>query len=436
MSEVLIDPASLIPEARRFEQQMDRVIQRGHADTWQEAEDELIAAAIATRVSPVRRHMYEERQNTLKYVTNEAAKALHDTFIPPAPRAKAGERIEQPGLIAEINEALDQGLPASIAGFQRQGKTSLAFAVGESRQGLLVHADAQSASLSAGHFPDFMAPAAYSRHKRLGSVIKSSRDSQAMGTLWSELNDYAERGDERFLVCFDEIGILGNANLAEYREQLAEEIAEVAGLSNLDLLIIEHIGDGGFMGEQLGILPPHTKRFIAAPVSGPDVFDFLRMHTREQRITFTPEAAMEIHALTGGRLAMAALVGENAIRLANEQDEPHFIYSAEDVKDWEASYDPGSHLPTLYGQRDDLLYMTDSVLVNLSDAQRTLLETIAQNGPGLPYRGASSPDIDFLMQTHVIRHNLQYGRLEITSRLLKKLLPASDVPQQPAEAQE
>lgn len=423
MSETPINPVSLIPEARRFERQMDRVIQRGRADTWRGAEDELIAADITPQVSPSRRREYEERQEALKQVTNLTTVALHHTFVPSTPETDTEKRIKQPGLIVEINKSLDQGVPISIAGFQRQGKTSLAFAIGESRQGLFVHADAQSASLAAGHFPTFMTPAAYSKHGRIQSVISNYQNPETTHALWSALNDYAELGGERILICFDEIGMLANENLAEYRALLAEEMAEIAELGNLDLLIIEHISDSDFVGEQLDILPLNTKRFIAAPVSGPDIFDFLRMHTREQRVTFTPEAATEIYALTGGRLALAALVGESVINFANEQDRPHFIYTADDLKDWEAAYEPRLKHRGQGRTYDDLFNVMDNVFRSLSSVQQVLVETIAQSDPGLSYRGTPSDDVDFLIQAGLVTHNLQYGRLEITSRLLKNLVP-------------
>ena len=448
MAEQLTDPAYLIPEAKRFEHQMVRVIEHGEATSWRGAEELLIASDIAPAIPKSQQRDYveehdtlwrevayhsgpiasrreaaiqKERQRILQDYAHLAAGALRRTFAETVPEHGGPERIKPAGLIAEINESLDEGIPVSIAGFGRQGKTTLTFAVGESRNGLFVYSDVQKVPLISRHTADLerlMVFGAYSRHDRIKSVIQQFNGKESSQELWSALNDYAKLGGERVVICFDELGLLADEEYTEPRQIVAREMAEIVEFSNLDLLVVEHIGKSQFSGERQKILPPNIRRFIVPPVSGPEMFDFLHAYTSEHRTTFIPEAAAEIHDLTGGSLALAALVGRNIIEHTTAHNIPRFIYDSSDVQAWEDSY-VESH--KRYGS-DEILNVLFQIFGNLNSGQQDIVEKMAESSSGVPYRGTPSQDAEFLIQTNVAMVDMKNGRLRLKSRLLQRLM--------------
>jgi hypothetical protein len=450
MTEQLTDPTYLIPAARSFEQQMATAIDRGEATSWHGAEELLIAGELAPIIPRSRQRDYiddrpdlwhkvtfgsgpialrreaviqEERENTFRRTVDfVATSALQRTYQAIRPALDAPEHIKPLSLIERINESLDSGLPVSVAGFGRQGKTTLAFSVGESRDGLFVHSDAQLAPLASRHTADagrFMVFVATSDHERIKSVIGHRQDIESSQTLWTTLNEYARLGGERVLVCFDELGTFANERYADKRAAVAKEMTEITELSNLDLLVIEHIRNSQFTGELQDILPSNIKRFIVPPISGPEMFDFLRAYTKEARISFLTDAVSEIHDLTGGTLALAALVGAGVIRHATSDNSQRLIYNANDVKAWEDFYVAGVKE---WGP-DEILEVLFQIFGNLNADQQALVEQMAQSSSGIPYRGTPSTDVDFLIQTNVATFDQKAGKLLLTSRLLRRLMP-------------
>jgi hypothetical protein len=448
MSESIGDGTQLIPEARRFEQRMARIIDAGDAATWHGAEEILIANEVAPPVPKSQHAEYiDERPLLSKQVSSldgriadrratviaahrldiarraadfGAAGTLSATYAMVTPGVES-RLVYNEGLVASISQCLDDGVPVSIYGFSRQGKTSLAYAVTEARQQSRIYSDGQTAEMYLGtvaRAASPMAAATNASNEDLRLVLDPLRSADDIAKTWSTLNQYAEQNDERILVVLDEIGVFTTGKAAGHSESLKREIEEIIGLDRLDLIVIEHVIEGRCAGEIIDILPTSSRQFAVPPVTGPETFDFLRSHTAKSRVSYTPEAAAEIHSLAGGWLSLSALIGKNVILHAlKRQDRARFIFEASDVETWVKDY---VQEPKDY-RNDYLVGSLLGLVSNLSPTQRAVVDDIAQSAEGIDVSLIDSSDL--LVRTGVVTLNHEAGRAYLASKLLQRLLP-------------
>jgi hypothetical protein len=405
MSEIYTDGTELIPASQSFEQAMSSVVRRGQASSWHEAEEVLITKDLQFQELDPRDYIFLASQN------------LGKAFSDPVPGVEK-EIVAPESQLAAISEALDKGHVVTIAGFQRQGKTSLAQAVAYNRQQQFVHADAQTYLLSNLETNRPMAISPHARDDEIKGLISSHVTQADHPKVWQALNEYAVSHNKRLLVIFDELAVF-RSEAADKRDVIKEEIEEVASLCNLDLIVIEHIYQGRRTGDLIDILPANIARFLVIGATGPETFDFLRSETCGVHLTFLPEAADEIRNLGGGWLSLSAKIGQNIIKHSNgKSKKPRFIFGIDDVEDWVSQY-----IESPKRRVDDLFKTVVNILDQLDPAERSAIYTTAESTQGADIVSLGLDEDSMSLQTGLINLDKKAGKAYITSSLLQKLLP-------------
>ncbi len=432
-----------ILEAEQFEQQMAAVIEHGEASSWRGAEEVLIAREIAPEVPTSRQAAYvnerpelarkadrlegrivdrrrtvieQERLDTIYGAVRYGAAGALSRAVATSIPLEDTEILEHTTKVSAISQCLDEGRVVSIYGFQRQGKTFLANAVARYRNEGVILADGQTVNPTYER-PMSSNPYVINRDDiRQNIVGKVGRPKEQ---LWDRLNAYAHERGERLFIIFDEVSMFLTA-YKDAQARVKQEIEEIIGLSNLDLVVIEHFVKGKPVGEQTDLLPADIQRFEVPQVSGPEILDYLRSHTADARVTFIPEAAAEIHDLAGGWLSLAANIGKEVIAHAIErQPQGRFIFDGSDVITWAEDY-----IHSGKNTRIDPIWQTLYNLIgNLGAEQLAQIEMIAQSSDGTDGSEIIATEDNFLVRLGLVAIDDENGLAYLRSKLLARMLP-------------
>lgn len=444
-------PTDLITEAKHFQAQMQRVIKTGQATDWRGAHEVIIANEVAPPIPASEREEYiasrpqlaqqvlslsgpiaarrksviEQDRLTIARRQYGGPAELNSAYGLPTP-ALDSLLIQDPETIAAMEAHLDAGPPISISGFQRQGKTTLAFALGAARNTKVVYADAQDAYIADSNERP-MQRGVFRIPSNDGSLSPNhyrAANPSPKG-LWAELNDDAQENDERILVCLDELPVFMDHQ--DKLPALREEIAEIVSLSNLDLVVTEHIVDGLPLGEHIDLLPENTRRFFVPPANEQDVYSFLRSKTADYRQYFLPEAASLICKLAGGRLSMAATIGGEVMHHAiNSSDKVRSIFDATDVREWEESYvrDTQQNGISLTRLRPLLWHGLSSPILSLNSGQQIQLERIVQQPSGVDADTIPADQLKQMIDYNLVDLDASSDKVRLTSGLMAAIWPS------------
>jgi hypothetical protein len=357
-------PGSISAEAEHFGSRVDRLLDSGLADTFHGALETLIANELVPPIPQSQHKAYiDDRPELVRSLASQNGSlaerracviakdrrdqlmvgaygsSLNRSYADSLPSANNEAHITYTETVKSMRDTLDSGLPVSICGFQRQGKTSLAFSVAQARQQRLVHIDAQSALLNHIQGIPPMVVGMEGIYDKDGIHQRRRRHPSLSANVWAELNEEAVINNERILVCFDELTTFTQERHRNKIDSLKREMIDITSFSNLDFIAIEHVGEGLATGERIDILPPDTRRFYPPLATKTQTQLFLDKLTTPNREYFTGNAVHRIHELSGGRLSLSAAIGASAIRKAWElSGVPRFIFDENDLQRWEKAY--------------------------------------------------------------------------------------------------